>query len=257
MIKAIVFDLDGVLYCGDTVIDGAVDTVKSLTNSGYQTLFVTNNSGKSQQQIIEKLQRLGFYCAYSRNTYCSSHALCCYLDENGIEPIYLIGTDDLRNELSARNIRVENSSKVQAVVIGFDVSFNYGKIATALEAIVKNGAKLIVANTDPWYPAGNGRILPGCGAMVGAIVGATGHNPDFVVGKPSTYMLELICREFRFSPSDICVVGDVLDSDIQMARNFGCFSILFDPENAFSQFSGNKVSRLADIVSSLAAKKGD
>ena len=118
---------------------------------------------------------------------------------------------------------------MSAVVVGLDPAFSYEKIAMALEAI-DNGAKLIVANTDPSYPIENNRRLPGCGAMVGAIVGATGHKPDFHVGKPNVYMLELLCKEHGLSPAEICVVGDSIESDIKMADNFGCKSILFNPK---------------------------
>lgn len=253
--KGIVFDLDGVLYCGDKAIDGAESTVDNLVWSDYQVLFLTNNSGKTRQQVVNKLKRLGFSSAKPINTYCASYAILQYLLEKGIRTIYLIGGDSLRDELLKNGIEIKDSSQVQAVVVGLDFDFGH-KIPIALEAIVKNGAKLIVANLDPWYPAGNGRILPGCGAMVGAVVGATRHEPDFVVGKPNAYMLQLICKEYKFSPEEICVVGDMPDSDIQMARNFGCESILFDPENAFPEFLGRKVRWLSDIAS-LLTEKGD
>jgi len=87
-------------------------------------------------------------------------------------------------------------------------------------------------------------------AVVGAIVGATHHEPDFIVGKPNTYMLELVCKEHGLSAKDICVVGDVPESDIKMADNFGCQSILFDPENVFQGFR-NRISKLPELLSVL------
>jgi 4-nitrophenyl phosphatase len=253
MIKAIVFDLDGVLYYGENVVEGAVEAVADLRNSGYQIFYLTNNSGKSRQQIVDKLNKFGFSVEL-RNTYCGSYALVIYLIENKILSVYVIGTEDLKRDLKSRNIGVEDSSDVSAVVVGFDRSLNYDKIAMASDAI-RNGAKLIIANKDTSYPIGSSRRLPGTGAMVGAIVGATDHDPDFHVGKPNTYLLELLCKEHGLSAEEICVVGDEL-SDIELAINFRCQGLLFDPEDAFPAFSEHRVKKLCEIAS-LLKKRGD
>lgn len=252
MIKGIAFDLDGTLYYGDNVIEGAVDTVADLINLDYQIFYFTNNSAKTRRQIVSKLNRLGFP-AKPRNTYCVSYAILKYLLEKNLGAICLIGSDDLKEELSASNVKIENSSQVSAIVVGLDRFFDYSRISMALEAI-NNGAKLIVANLDPSYPIENNKRLPGCGAMVGAIVGATLHAPDFVVGKPNTYMLELLCKEHNLSPVEICVVGDDPESDIKMAANLRCQSILFDPKDFFPMFLGIKARSLYEIIPLI--KKG-
>lgn len=246
MIKAIVFDLDGTLYFGESATEGALDTIAVLEEN-YRIFYLTNNSGKKRQEIVGKLNNMGF-AATPQNTYCGSYAISSYLADKKITPVYVIGTGELVVDLISHGIRVKNSPAVSAVVVGLDQFFSYEKIAIALEAIDK-GAKLIVANTDASYPAENNHRLPGCGAMVAAIVAATGHAPDFHVGKPNTYMLELICKEHGFSPADICVVGDSIESDIQMAVNFGCQSILFNPEGAFPEFLGRKAEKLNEIIS--------
>ena len=248
MIKAVVFDLDGVLYCGNKAVEGAIATVLALRDLGKQVFYLTNNSGKTRWQIVGKLRRLGF-SAELQGTYCASYALAKYLAEQKFSPVYLVGTEGLKNELSECNVRMEDRPEVPAVVVGLDTDY-CRKVPIALNAIVKHGAKLVVANLDPWYPAGGGEILPGCGAVVGAIVGATCHKPDFIVGKPNTYMLELFCKEHGLSAKDICVVGDVPESDIKMADKFGCQSILFDPENVFQGFP-NKINKLSELLSVL------
>lgn len=252
-ISTFAFDLDGTLYCGDNAVEGAADTVAGLINSNYQVFYFTNNSARGRQQIVDKLSRLGFP-ATLQNTYCTSYSIAAYLSEKKLGTVYLIGTDELKNELSIRKIEIKDSPDVSAVVVGLDSSFDYGKILIALEAINK-GAKLIVANTDPCYSAENNKKLPGCGAMVGAIIGATHHAPDFIVGKPNTYMFELLCREHNLLPAEICVVGDSLESDIKMANNSKCQCILFDPQNASPAFSGNKVKSLHEIISLISIKK--
>ena len=248
MVKGIVFDLDGTLYLGEKAVHGAVETVSALAEQGYQVFYLTNNSGKTRRQIIQKLNKMGFREASAGNAYCGSYAISAYLAGNKITPVYVIGTDDLKGELMSYDIMGEDGAAVAAVVVGIDPSFSYKKITMALEAI-DNGAKLIVANTDASYPVENNHRLPGCGAMVAAIVAATGHTPDFHVGKPNVYLLELLCREHNILPDEICVVGDMPESDIQMAANFGCQSILFDPKGVFPEFIGKRAEKFNEIIS--------
>jgi len=243
--KGIVFDLDGVLYLGERAVDGALDVVSALIRSGCQVFYLTNNSGKTRRQIVNKLRKFGFP-AEPENTYCCTCVVARYLVRQKLSPVYLIGTDGLKAELLERGIEAIDRPEVSAVVVGFDPLIDYYKIVLALRAIFE-GAKLVVANLDPWYPAGKGKILPGCGAMAGAVMGATGKCPDFVVGKPELYMLQLLCQEHNLSPADICVVGDVLESDIEMASRFGCQSVLFDPGNAFPEFPGAKIRNLTEL----------
>ena len=253
-ISALAFDLDGTVYNGNSAIEGAIETIDALINLKYQIFYFTNNSAKTRKQIVGKLDRLGFPVK-PQNTYCVSHAIYAYLTEKKFTSIYLIGTNDLKDDLIAHNIKVESSSLVSAVVVGLDPYFNYSKISIALEAI-NNGAKLIVANADSSYPIENNRRLPACGAMVGAIVGATFHAPDFTVGKPNTYMLELLCKEHKLSPAEICIVGDSPESDIKMATNLKCQSILFDPQDTFPKFSGDKVKSHHEIILLINKKRG-
>lgn len=254
MLKGIVFDLDGTLYFGEKAVEGAVDVVNALSlQKNRKVFYLTNNSGKTQRQIVHKLNRLGFD-ANTSNTYCGSYAISTYLVQNGITPVYVIGTDGLVSDITSHGIKVENSPAVSAVVVGLDLSFSYGKIAMALEAINK-GAKFIIANSDPSYPVENNRRLPACGAMVAAIAEVTGRIPDFHAGKPNTYMLELICKEHGLSAADICVIGDSVESDIAMAVKFRCQSILFDSENAFPAFLGKKAKKFCKIISLLNERR--
>lgn len=252
MIRGIVFDLDGVLYIGDKTVEGAVAAVAGLLELGVGVFYLTNNSGKKRHQIVEKLRRLNFP-AELENTYCCAHAVATYLAEQNLSPVYLIGAAGLDAELFERGIKTKDSSDVPAVVVGFDTRLDYNEIAIALRAI-DNGAKLIVANTDPWFPAEIGIKMPGCGAMVGAVVGCSQHEPDFVVGKPNTYMLELLCRDYNLSSTEICVVGDSPESDIEMANRFGCDSVLFDPKNSFPEFLGNKIKILTELIRARRTK---
>ncbi|CAL9007808.1 unnamed protein product [Prunus brigantina] len=61
----------------------------------------------------------------------------------------------------------------------------------------------------------------GGGSMVGAIRGSAQREP-LVVGKPSTFMMDYLANEFGILKSQICMVGDRLDTDILFGQNGGC-----------------------------------
>lgn len=58
-IRAVALDLDGVVYEGDHVIEGAADTIGTLRDKGIEIYFVTNNSGRKRTSIAEKLNQMG------------------------------------------------------------------------------------------------------------------------------------------------------------------------------------------------------
>ncbi|MFT5559526.1 MAG: ribonucleotide monophosphatase NagD (HAD superfamily) [Psychromonas sp.] len=60
MLKALFIDLSAVLYEGEKVIAGAIAAIRKATASQLQLRFVTNTSRKTDAQLSNDLQRLGF-----------------------------------------------------------------------------------------------------------------------------------------------------------------------------------------------------
>jgi ribonucleotide monophosphatase NagD (HAD superfamily) len=57
------------------------------------------------------------------------------------------------------------------------------------------------------------------------LAGSTKREP-IVVGKPAEFMLENIATQFGLQRSQICMVGDRLDTDILFGKNGGLATIL-------------------------------
>jgi len=245
-IKAIAFDLDGTLYFGSQAVEGAVDALADLEVAGVKVFFITNNSTKSKSQIVKKLQGMGFNATNS-NTYTASSACARYLNDEHLRAVYLIGNKDFKRDLQERFIEVVEPEKAEAVVVGLDTSMTYKSIAFASHAI-NRGATLVVANIDGSYPVEHGQLRLGCGAMVGAVVGATKHEPDFIAGKPNTYMLELLCQDFSISAEEICVIGDSIESDMEMAMRFKSQSILYDHYGVVKGYGEDRATSFEEII---------
>ena len=58
-IDGLLFDLDGVLYVGDDLIEGAAETVDYLKNKNIPCRFLTNTTTRSLDALFQKTSRLG------------------------------------------------------------------------------------------------------------------------------------------------------------------------------------------------------
>lgn len=251
-IKLFAFDLDGTLYLGDNAIPGAVELIHYLKER-YKVVFFTNNSSKTAEQIYVKLKKLKIVCNLNE-VYTSSSATAGYLKETGINNIYLVGTENFRSELQGYGINIIDDDSAENVVVALDFDFNYNKITIALSVLLKGG-KFIVCNEDRCFPVGKNKFLPGCGAIAGAIGIAAGKRPDFITGKPATYILTKISKDFSVKNGEIVIVGDTFESDIVMALNYKSKAIYINPGD--KKVKNENVFEVKDLFEFLSSVKSD
>ncbi len=224
-IKVVAFDLDGVVYFGNRPAEGAVECVRKLREQNKKVFFITNNSAQTRQQIADKLTNMNIYTEV-QHVITSGYAAAMYLKnkekDNG--RIFILGTTDLKMELDVAGLITVDGPPCETLLVGFDKTFNYDTVTSGLDAILY-GAKFLVCNCVPNYPIEDGKIVPGLGAMVGALIGATQKEPDMVIGKPNVFMLELMTMKTNINPYEIAFISDSLE-DIMMANQFGSISIL-------------------------------
>ena len=215
--------MDGTLYFGDKPADGAVELIQYL-RSYYQIVFFTNNSSKTDGQIFTKLNGMGFKCELSE-VYTSATAAAMYLAQNRIDNVFVVGSPSLCVELENYGVTLKHSASAENLLVGLDVEFNYDKASQALDVLHRGGG-FVACNLDGSYPIGDGKIMPGCGAIVAALIQASARKPDYIVGKPNTYILEQISKRFGVKNTEIAVVGDSLESDIAMAAMYESMAFL-------------------------------
>ncbi|MBU0532841.1 phosphoglycolate/pyridoxal phosphate family phosphatase [Candidatus Micrarchaeota archaeon] len=222
MIKGVIFDLDGTLYRGKKVIDGAAETLERLRNSGVKVLFLTNAATKSRENVAQKLTNMGLQ-ANKEEVYSSSYFLARYISsKHKGKKVFVVGEQGILDEF--REAKVECvEERADIVVVGLDRKFTYEKLAHAL-AELRDGAILIASNKDPTFPTENS-FMPGAGSIVAAIETASGKEAR-VVGKPNCYPLELIKEDYGLKNEETVVVGDRLDTDIKFANCCGIKSVL-------------------------------
>lgn len=225
--RGYIFDLDGTVYVDERLIDGAAETIKKLRKRGDQVVFFTNKSIETVQSYVKKLNRLEIEA--SRENVVNSNLLVAkYLQSKLYDHkrVMVIGEDPLVEEIKTAKIKIsDNPGGVDYVVLGWDRQFNYEKLNNAFQAW-RNGAQIIATNPDRTCPVENGE-LPDCGALIGALEGATGEKIETILGKPSILAAQYIVDELMNLPPERCfMVGDRLETDIKMGNDYGMHTVL-------------------------------
>ncbi|CAN1301190.1 Phosphoglycolate phosphatase 1B, chloroplastic [Linum perenne] len=222
-VETFIFDCDGVIWKGDKLIEGVPETLDMLRSRGKRLVFVTNNSTKSRKQYGKKFETLGL--SVSEVYVIGEEGILKELDLAGIQYLGGPGDGDKKIELKPGYL-LEHDKDVGAVVVGFDRYFNYYKVQYGTLCIRENpGCLFIATNRDAVTHLTDAQEWAGGGSMVGAVLGSTKKEP-LVVGKPSTFMMDYLANEFGILKSQICMVGDRLDTDILFGQNGGCKTLL-------------------------------
>jgi 4-nitrophenyl phosphatase len=227
-----VFDLDGVLYRGETSIPHASEAVNRLQERGKRVYFLTNNSASTRRSYCEKLLRVNGLTVSEPQIYTSAYAAAAYLSADGAagRSVFVIGESGLCEDLAGVGLKVVTEPDqvdyraLDYVVVGIDRRFSYDKLRFAHAAITRGHARFIATNRDATFPMETGEI-PGSGSLVAAVAAAVGHEP-FTIGKPEVHAYEAILRAACASPQDSVMIGDRLDTDIALGNRVGASTIL-------------------------------
>ena len=220
-----VFDLDGTVYLGDALLPGAADAVARLRGAGSRAVFLTNNPTSLPADYAAKLTRLGIP-ATPPEVVSSTDALLGYLARHAQGARLLAVAEPLLVELLRSNgfDVTDAPDRTDVVVVSFDRTFDYAKFTAAYRA-VRNGARIVATNPDPYCPTPDGGI-PDCGALLAALEVATGARAEAIVGKPSEHMAATVVERLGLSAEDTLLVGDRLLTDVRMARRAGMHAAL-------------------------------
>lgn len=222
-LKCFVLDMDGTIYLGQDLFPFTPAFLDKVKETGREMYFFTNNSSKSQQAYIDKLDKMNIHIE-PKQMMISSHVMIKYLqDHYPGKSIYVVGTPSLINEFKSFDMNLVDDDP-DIVVLGFDTSLTYEKMEKACHAI-RNGCVYFGINPDWNCPMEGGAFIPDCGSMAKMIEGSTGRWPDFF-GKPSKHTLDYMIKESGYKPSEIAIVGDRLYTDIAVADGSEVTSIM-------------------------------
>jgi 4-nitrophenyl phosphatase len=232
-VRALIVDMDGVLWHGDKAMPGLVSFFQVLRERHLRFILATNNASLTPEQYVSKLARMGVDVALSE-ILTSGMATALYLREHA-DPkssrVFVVGEEGARNPLLELGFTLTDLYEIKGmseqgadiVVCGKDETLTWAKLATATLNI-RAGAQFIGTNADVTLPTERG-ITHGNGAILAALEAATGVKP-MIIGKPEPIIYQQALAMLGVDLSEAVAIGDRLDTDILGAVRTGIRSIL-------------------------------
>lgn len=207
-----IFDIDGVILRGDSVIDGAKACIDLLRKNNKRYIFVTNHTRFTKEELIKKLRSFDILVE-DNQLITASNVTVSYLQEQNPNlkiKVNLIGAEGIIVDFLDVGF-VLTSEKPDYVVVAWDTKFNYESIYTACKNI-REGARFIVTSPDRYIPSERGFEL-GFGTIGAAISYATRLKPIYI-GKPYPSMIETACKIMGITKKKTLIVGDTAETDL-------------------------------------------
>ena len=218
--KLFLLDMDGTIYLDNELFPGTLPFLNYVREIGGRYLFLTNNSSRSVNAYVEKLERLGID-ATADDFLTSVNALITHLKQK--EPYHLcyaFGTESFREQLRAAGISVTDHLEdgIDCLLVAFDTELTFQKLEDAC-ILLNRGVDFIATNPDWVCPTWYGSV-PDCGSVCEMLHRATGRRP-LVIGKPQPEMAKLAMQATGFAPEETIMIGDRLYTDIASGVNAG------------------------------------
>jgi HAD superfamily hydrolase (TIGR01458 family) len=217
--RAVLLDLDGVLYVEGQPLPGAAAAVEELRAGGLALRFVTNTTAHSRRQTLEKLRGLGFGVD-ERELVTPAVLAVQRCRERGHRTVALLMRDEVKEEFD----QLDEGDEPDAVIVGdLGERFDYDVLNRAFRHLLA-GAELIALQKNRYWLREDGLCLD-VGPFVAALEYAAGCEA-YVVGKPADGFFLHVLEGLGAGPDDAVMVGDDIESDIGGALRAGLDAVL-------------------------------
>ena len=220
MIKAFLFDLDGVFYEDDRIIPGVSATIEWLKQQKIPYRFLTNNTTLSRRLLVDKLNIIGL-ALNEDDLISANYAGTLLLKKLSIKSCRLVLRENAKIDYQTFDT---TNPKPEAIVVG-DIGPNWDyNLMNDLMNLIFNGAKLIALHKGTYFQS-HDKLVIDSGAFVAGLEYSTQTNA-IIVGKPQPTFFELASQHFDCKVNEIAMVGDDLINDIQGAQKMGYTTFL-------------------------------
>lgn len=218
--KLFLLDMDGTLYLDETLFPGVLEFLELIRVRGGRYLFLTNNSSRSVEDYLKKMESLGIL-ARAEDFITSLDATIALLQKEYVpKRIYALGTRSMQSQLLAAGFELgeEPTADIDLLLVGFDRELNYKKLEDACRLLGRD-IPYLATNPDWVCPTDFGYV-PDCGSICEMLEHATGRRPRFI-GKPEPDMVRLALKRTGFTPEQCLLIGDRLYTDIACGLKAG------------------------------------
>lgn len=253
-VRGVLLDLEGVLYEGDRVIDGAVDAVAGLRRASLTLRFLTNTTTRPRRQIVERMRQMGFE-AEVKHVFTPAIAAAVILRAAGSRRLQLAAPPGLKEDFADFEIAGRD---VDAVVMGdLYEKFTWRRLNSIFQAC-RDGASLLALHKNRFC-----RRDDAIGLDLGPFVAAVEYAADIeaqIVGKPATRFFAAALADMGLERDEVLMVGDDVDADIGGARRAGLRAVQVRTGKYDARHSGRyepdaligSVADLAETIETLS-----
>ncbi len=222
-IHALLIDMDGVLWRGDTPSPGLTDFFEFLRRHSIPFRLVTNNASKTPEQYVDKLASMDVRITPDEVL---TSAIATARHIAAATPgasVYVIGEKGLQQAVLDHGLRLSDGDHADFVAVGWDQGLTYSKLSDAA-LLIRAGARFIGCNPDLTWPGERG-LLPGNGATLAYLQATTGVEP-VIIGKPEREMFDTALAALGADRDHTAMLGDRLETDILGGQKAGLHTIL-------------------------------
>ena len=219
--SALLIDLDGVIYQGDRIISGALETLDWIRRHDIPHLFVTNTTSRSRDALLDKFEQLGFSAARDE-LMTPIVAATRHLDAHGLRRVALFVPEAAQAEFTAvEAVARDCEGEVDAVVIGdLGEAWDYPTLNQAFRLLMREPRpRLVALGMTRYWRAADGLRLD-----VAPFIKALEHAASceaWVAGKPAPAFFESSLAMLDCAAGDALMVGDDIVADIDAAQQCG------------------------------------
>ncbi|MGH2543734.1 MAG: TIGR01458 family HAD-type hydrolase [Ardenticatenaceae bacterium] len=224
--KAILFDLDGVLYNADQPIPGAAEAVRVIQSRGIPHRFVTNTSTKSRSALVSKLARYGVE-TNREHIFNPPYAAAQWLWERDPKAVALFVLASAAEEFVGLPLLSDDAERgADYVVIGdMGERWDYYTLNRAFRLLHSDPHATLVALGMTRYWHGPDGLLLDVAPFVAALEHATERRAE-VLGKPAAPFFQTALDDLRLAANEVVMIGDDVLGDVEAAQQVGLRGIL-------------------------------
>ncbi|XP_017077647.1 pyridoxal phosphate phosphatase [Drosophila eugracilis] len=247
-IDTIICSPDGVLWQGNTPVEGSVEAFNAIQSKGKRSLIVTNSCCLTKSDLVTKAKCLGFKIK-DQDVLSSSAAISSYLaDRKFKKKLFVLGGEGIRKDLKEAGFCSEVSIEQQgdrnkmqfvrtmaldpdvgAVLVAKDDRMEALQMLLACNYLQNPKVLFLTTSLDGYQTLGKRRVPDG-GGIANAIEVIVMRKPT-VLGKPNPRILGKLIESGEIKPEKSLVIGNSLMTDIAFANICGFQSLLVDPDN--------------------------
>jgi len=251
-LNSVVLDLDGVLWIGGSLGQGAAAFLDLLKREGLPFCILTNDCSVSKVDRYNSLTRAGL-TLNDEQLLTAPEVTRDWLRDAGVRTIMYLGAPRALTDLT-KELRVREVAPVDAVVVGdLFAHFDRGAIDRAVKAISQGAILVAMQRNQRWFDGIEWHVDNGF--WVAGLEYVTGRQA-VVTGKPySPAYKSALTRLGLTVPSNTFFVSDDIMSDLRGAKNFGLKAVYFGSQSTVPPWVDYVVGDFSSLASLLIGEK--